>query len=370
MRLFAVLLVLCGCQSTAGMFRGPDTFGVTQNPTALAAGNFDEDGLADLAVISANDAEGIAQLDVLRGNGHGGFSRVASEQLVEAPAGVLAADIDHDSHADVVVSSFDDEGALPLTVLYGRGDGTFDPPEMVLDGYPVGIMTAGDLDEDGATDLIVANQNQLGTPDGFEIYFGPDLARRVSVDGTTLQLAVGDVNEDGHLDIVSADGVHLGAGNGTFASSLALDESVAPADRTALELADLDRDGHLDLAYAVSGVRQIAVLWGDGAGHLGQGATFAVTNSLPRPIVSGDFDQDGEVDLAVGGWDRNGLVRENVVSVLPGRGNRFFDAPMAGVHVDAGTANALLAIDLDGDGAPDLVGTDQSADTISVLMAP
>jgi len=369
MRLFAVL-VLCGCQSTPGLFRGPDTYDVTQNPTGLAAGDFDGDGIADVAVISENDAEGIAQLDVLRGNGHGGFARISSEELTEAPAGVVAADIDHDSHTDVVVSCFDDEGALPLTVLYGRGDGTFDPSQKILDGYPVGIMATGDLDEDGTIDLIVANQNELGTPAGFEIYFGPDLARRTSVDSTTLQLAVGDVNEDGHLDLVSADGVHVGAGDGTFASSLALDASVAPADGTGLELADLDRDGHLDLTYAVSGMRQIAVLWGAGVGHFGQAATFAVMNTLPRPIVSGDFDQDGETDLAVGGWDQNGLVHESVVSVLRGLGNRLFDVPMAGVHVDTGTANALLAIDLDDNGAPDLVGTDQSADTISVLMAP
>src|SRR5207245_278961 len=114
------------------------------------------------------------------------------------------------------------------------------------------------FDGDGHLDLAVANGYYYGQPDNVTILLGKGdgtfrAAQSYAVGGSPTALAVGDFNGDGHLDLVEADSyqgtvsVFLGKGDGTFQAA----QSYAAGSRpTYLAVGDFNRDGVLDLAVA------------------------------------------------------------------------------------------------------------------------
>lgn len=109
--------------------------------------------------------------------------------------------------------------------------------------------------------------------------------------------------------------------------------------------ADFNNDGQLDLATANGGDNTVSVLLGDGQGGFA-GASHLSVGSNPVSVSVGDFDRDGALDLAVansGSYD---------VTILRGNGNGSFQAPSS---VPIGTSPASVAVgDFDGDGLLDL----------------
>jgi len=106
------------------------------------------------------------------------------------------------------------------------------------------------------------------------------------------------VNGDGVLDIVAASAggiaVFIGHGAGVFNA-----ESVYGTGAANLAiLRDLDGDGDLDAA--VAGARSVQVMLNDGHGHFSPAGGLGLgTRNLIESIEAGDFDQDGQIDLAV-----------------------------------------------------------------------
>ena len=143
-----------------------------------------------------------------------------------SPGSVSIADIDGDGALDLVVDD-DDNGPFDGDIAYvhlGNGDGTFgsaqafEADELILEGS----KSFGDLDGDGALDLVTTNISAnevsvlLGVGDGT---FGP--AQEFGVGDTPRSVAVGDLDGDGALDVVTANGgsddvyVLLGQGGDT-----------------------------------------------------------------------------------------------------------------------------------------------------------
>jgi hypothetical protein len=104
---------------------------------------------------------------------------------------------------------------------------------------------------------------------------------------------------------------------------------------------------HLSVAYAVSRITFAArVDYGVG--------------DKPRSVAVGDFDGDGNPDLATANW----LYDD--VSVLLNNGDGTFAAP---VDYAAGDRPWCVAVgDFDGDGKPDLAVGKWSDDDVSVLL--
>ncbi len=133
-----------------GTFRPPATVPGVRNARWIAAGDFDENGVADLALGGFGS---YPQVAVQLGTGGGSF---APPTAVASPGTfpVVVADGDGDGHADVV---FADVGPV---VARGRGDGTFaDGVQFPLSGEGGHIVAMGvaDMDLDGAPDLVVAS---------------------------------------------------------------------------------------------------------------------------------------------------------------------------------------------------------------------
>jgi hypothetical protein len=134
-----------------------------------------------------------------------------------------------------------------------------------------------------------------------------------------------DINEDGHLDIATSNGrrntfeILLGDGKGGFGEASVLKLESAPP-RFSSALADLDRDGHLDLAIVTNFETSqvpgaITVKRGDGKGFFTDDKVPPL--SVPqagRVGTVGDVNDDGQLDLVL-------THATNLVSVLTNQGN-------------------------------------------------
>jgi hypothetical protein len=171
-------------------------------------------------------------------------------------------------------------------------------------------------------------------------------------------LAKGDFNEDGKTDIIltnagsSTLSLFLGNGDGTVGNAISIAVGANPISVVA---ADFDGDGHLDLAVSLGTSQSFQVLFGIGNG------TFQAPVSVPIPgtvhftsgqIVQGDFNGDRKPDLAI--------ATDLGVAVFLNNGTGGFREASV-VEPAASIANLVVA-DVNGDGKPDLVGTESTFD--------
>ncbi len=122
---------------------------------------------------------------------------------------------------------------------------------------------------------------------------------------------------------------------------------------------DFNRDGNPDLAVANRTSNNISVLLGDGNGGLGAATNYDIS-SAPSGIVVSDFNRDGNPDLAAAGYGRNQAI------VLLGNGSGGFGSPTG--YLAGSGPSGIATGDFNRDGNPDLVVSNGFADTMSVLM--
>jgi hypothetical protein len=214
---------------------------------------------------------------------------------------VAAADFDQDGRLDLVVTN---SSTNSVGVLLGRGDGTLSTQVDYPTGtYPRSVAT-GDFDRDGSLDLAVGDAGDpvhaisilLGRGDG-------TFAARVDypLEGYPWSVAVGDLDGDGRLDLAVANanegmvGVLLGHGDGTFAAQLDYPVAGQAAD---VGIGDLDGDGRLDLAAAVGGGAPDMPGW--------VSVLLNTCFSAPEPSGSGGAGGSGAGGAANGGSGTGG----------------------------------------------------------------
>jgi hypothetical protein len=190
------------------------------------------------------------------------------------------------------------------------------------------------------------NETSFPRPDGWAY-------AQTAVEPEGVHPAIGDLNGDGITDLVFGSGgysgsvhVHLGTGDGTFTPPAAFD---APESADGLAIADLDRDGRLDVL--VLDGPSVWVFRGDGAGGLASGTSTALPSGGYVSFAVGDVDRDGMLDVVASTSGR--------ISILPGLGDGTF-GPRTEMTSDSPIRRLALA-DVDGNGVLDIVTSNGSA---------
>lgn len=182
---------------------GDGTFGPAVNVSVsgcpvreLMSADFNEDGMADLAVLNPCP---LGRVSILLGNGDGTF-QTQMDFAVPSPFFGDAGDLNGDGHVDLAVSN----SASNISVLLGNGDGTFLPRTEIEVGWDPAGVKIGDLNSDGIPDVAVTSHGThalyllAGRGDGT---FDPKLGFATGRFPYSLQ--VGDMKTDGRLDLVT-----------------------------------------------------------------------------------------------------------------------------------------------------------------------
>ena len=339
------------------------TTAVTTNyaATGLAAGDVNGDGMVDLVVLPIPGNGVDLPLQVLLGKGNGTFQapRAVANSLTGGTTPTLI-DVNHDGILDLVY-----RWSGEIVTQLGNGDGTFGDPLTFTASTSTQGMAVADVTGDGKPDIVVSSY--VNSTPSLCVYPGNGDGTYASAKCTVVPnlfsfLAVGDFNEDGHMDVAGLAGsdtggpgvitVLLGRGDGTFASQA----NFAWNDGGAITVGDWNGDGHLDLAVPNGIGSEIAITLGDGHGNF-----IAVldppSGPYPQPdAAAADFNGDGKIDLAIVNSGPVVLAGTHEVDILMGNGDGTFQ-PASAIQVGTLPVNVIVA-DLNGDNIPDLIVTD------------
>ena len=338
-------------------------------------------------------------------------SRTAGVDRQGVGMGTCFGDVDRDGDLDLYVTQFG-----PDLLFRNRGDGTFEEVAQTA-GFKKNSWSTGcaffDPDLDGDLDLFVAayvdfrldNHRFCGnaakklrsychpdvyraSPDAFFINDGQGRFREVSLDAGIrpspeakgLGVLAGDFNGDAKPDLFVANDstmnqLYLGDGQGRFEESALLsgvgfNRSGSAEAGMGVEFGDLDGDGRpeLFLTHLDQETNTLYRPLGDGLYADATDASGLGAPSLPWVGFGTsllDFDLDGDLDIAV----VNGHILDNIHLFSPDRsyrqpaqllenlGGRFREIPQALEGTQALVGRGLVSADLDADGDPDLVLT-------------
>ena len=338
-----------------GTFQAPKDSIATPNLSAVAMGDFNGDGIQDIAVTDSI----LNQVTVLLGKGDGTFSVKTTLPTGAGPVAIGTADFNGDGKLDLAVAN---NSANTLNIFLGNGDGTFASKGSLaaasgVSSGPVALVI-GDFNGDHKPDIAVAlNTNAMsileGNGDGT---FGPANTSIIFNFTNPTSIAAADLNNDGALDlVVLTNKVLFLAGNNdlTFKTPVAFGGGLAP-NRVAI--GDVNNDGHADLIVTNAFSESVSVLLNDGHGGFSVPNNYTVM--MPSGVAVGDFNGDGKLDVAV-----CGARTVNNIEVLLGNGNGTMHGAFSYDYQGGGSAGSpegTIAADVNNDGKPDLIAADAS----------
>jgi hypothetical protein len=335
----------------------------------LAVGDFNNDGKLDL--ITTNSDVNENGLGLVLGNGDGTFQypiEVAGFAIYGSMGAIVAGDFNKDGKLDFA-TTWSLGGPVQVSVYLNDGTGHF----TFNNSHPIGTtltrqMATVDLNSDGKLDLIVPDPSNsavavlYGNGDGT---FQPAVDFPAAVPGQTAPtgVAIGDFNKDGKPDIVVASstgccphqgGISVLLNSTPGAPVLYLNPNGTDSGQVAV--ADLNADGKLDVVLSSMGGQGIAVFLGVGNG------TFQAAKNMTVPWASsvaiGNFTSDKKPDLVVSSY------YDGTVWALVNKGSGNFQ--VSGVYSSDWSAMAIVLADFNGDKKLDFVAGNSTGQYVTL----
>jgi hypothetical protein len=355
--------------ATLGSGISSSTWVNTQNPATLpqplsiAVGDFNGDGIPDIAIGTNGATAGY--LSILLGNGNGTFQAAKSFTGLPNNQAMVAAHFVTGGPLDILTVDSNASGTNNAALFIGNGEGggTLQTPFSLGGMANVTAVAAGDFNRDGNEDFVITGviygvycfAPVLGNGKG--TFGGPTLN---AIGDNPVLVAVGAFNTSGYPDIVVAD---TGAGQVTIFENNSQGyffpegQAKTGVNPTAMVTGDFNGDGYLDLAIVNGGSNDVTILLGHGNYTLTPAAASPSTGHVPTSIAVGDFNGDGIADLAVvNGGDRT-------VTILLGKGDGAFETgPTLATGIDP--VNVVTG-DFSGTGLSDLAVTNQDIASVT-----
>jgi hypothetical protein len=411
----------------AGKFLNAQSFDTgLVTPTAMAAGDVNQDNRPDLVVAASNGARILSNVS----SGHGVASFIQGSILTTTPTnGIAIGNVDSDPRVDIVATTKSNNGQA--LVFQSLGSGFFSSPTAFAIGGTPSAVAVADVNGDLKNDILITTQGtpnsltvlrnistptlvQFSAPFVYPVDAGPvalalhmtnnvvdevatadSLGNDVSILRTgaagnflvstelsTLAdvpaaVVVGDLNGDHIPDLVVATTPSASSGNFRDSIQIYLSQPgggyAAPqsfpvglnfgSQPLGLTLGDLSGTGNQDIIVTNPNDFTISIIANNGNGTFTSLQPIQL-NSEPATLAVGDFNGDGHNDIAVGlgGF----FTFAQGVDILTNLGNRTFTAPQQ-ISTTIPVA-AMAAADLDMDGKTDLVIADgQSAGNVEIL---
>ncbi len=293
-----------------------------------------------------------------------GFTNAADVHTGREPISVAIGDFNGDGKQDLAVANY---MTAPGTVSIRLGDGMggfSSSTDVSVASFPNSVAI-GDFNGDGKQDLAVTSQSNsvsIRLGDGMGGFSG---ATEVTVSSRSFAVAIGDFNGDGKQDLAVANdstqpstvSIRLGDGLGGFTGSTEVSVGSGPVS---LAIGDFNGDGNQDLAVANQYSNTVSIRLGDGLGGF-TGATEVSVGHQPYSVAIGDFNGDGKQDLAVA----NVYLTDSTVSIRLGDGLGGFSGS---TEVCPGDWPSSVAIgDLNRDGKQDLAVANQNS-SVSIRL--
>lgn len=350
----------------AGTFPGqplgsPMYLGATTTPIAIASADFDNDG--DVDMVTADNFGPAQRVSVLTNSGQAAFSINSYPCATYNPRGITTGDVNNDGWQDIVAV---DQGGTALIWL-NNGAGSFGSVITRTTLPDIVSVALADIDADGDLDMIVA-----GSINGVQVLRNNGLGTFGTATniGGGLSITTGDMDNDGDLDIIAATAggsvnVFLNNGSGTFSAPSGY--GTGGANNNNIAVGDIDGDGYLDVATAHDDnvASSVAVLRNNGSGGLVAAGFSPVSlpgNSQPRAIAMADVDGDGDLDIVTSNTNTSD------VAVLLNNAGTFAFSPTSLFPTLGISPWGITTGDFDGDGDIDIAVPNNGTSNVSVLL--
>ncbi|HEY0179108.1 MAG TPA: VCBS repeat-containing protein [Dokdonella sp.] len=371
----------------ASTFAPQQQFDVGASPFATAAADFNGDGQPDVATADAADGTVSLLLNTtVPGAPAASFADRQAFAVGAVPYSVIAVDVDGDGKPDLVAANVNDDSVSVLinTTPAGAATASFAAHRDFAVGAAPFSVVAADVNGDGRPDLVVANRDS----DTLSVLLNDTVtgsttanfaAQQVFAAGATLNaVTAADLNGDGAPDLIVAnrdgntasvlvDTTVAGSRTVSFAPRQAFGTGASPYSVVA---ADVNGDGTPDVVVAnwddaTASVLLNTTATGAPTASFAAQQVFAI-GAQPFTIISDDVDEDGIPDLLVANSGGPGTASVLINTTVPGSATARF-APLLSFQAGYGT-HGISAIDVNGDGARDLVVANNFDADVSVLL--